>query len=260
VVWTGLIILGAAAVLFLILPLIICIGLLFDTVRIPTYDPEPADRIPSDPALDAALAAGFTLLGHCTDGDKGWKRGLLSFLLSPDGLVLVRLLHNKLVRRAEIMTRYPGKYWLVTMDKSGINDLSGLDLIDALMDAPFQTLLQHHHSRVAAMNRPAMPFLPASAIADARQHFRDRVDLMAGAGLARYTSPNRATWRHTPKGAVRHMVRFYGEIANAVSDSNRSRARRQELEWGVRQEQFLVGDLPPPPPAQPVQDLPDKPG
>jgi len=45
---------------------------------------------PPQPALDDALNHGFTLIGHFTDGDKGISRGVMSFALSPDGLVLVR--------------------------------------------------------------------------------------------------------------------------------------------------------------------------
>jgi hypothetical protein len=245
--WGGVAIIGGTAFfIFVGIPLLMFLGALFETTRIPSYDPVPAEEIPPNPALDAALEEGFLLLSHCTDGDKGIKRGLLSLLLSPDGLVLARILHTRLVRRIELMTRYPDKRWLVTMDKR-LPDFSGLDLLDVLSDCPVQTLLQHHQSRVAAMNQPPLPFVPQTAIADARQHFRDRVDEMAKLGIARYTSPDRSKWKHTFKGAMRHFMRCYTEMRQIVSDLKRTKARRQQLEWGMGQnsDQFLVSDPPP---------------
>src|SRR5438876_3819050 len=209
--WGGVAIIGGTAFfIFVGIPLLMFLAALLETARIPSYDPVPAEEIPANPALDAALKEGFLLLSHCTDGDKGIKKGLLSFALSPDGLVLARLLHTRLVRRIELMTRYPDKRWLITMDKR-LPEFSGLDRLDVLIDPPFQTLLQHHQSRVAAMNQPPLPFVPQTAIADARQHLRDRVDAMAKLGIARFTSPDRSTWKHTLKGAMRHFVRSYTE-------------------------------------------------
>src|SRR6476661_4775147 len=78
--WGGVVIIGgSAAFIFIGIPLLTFFVALFETARIPTYDPVPAEEIPANPALDAALSEGLLLLGHVTDGDKGIKKGLLSF-------------------------------------------------------------------------------------------------------------------------------------------------------------------------------------
>jgi hypothetical protein len=193
--WSVIIVFGGIAVLlFVILPVVMFCAAFFETVHIPTYDPEPAERIRSHPALDAALKNGFTLLGHFTDGDKGIGRGVMSFALSPDGVALLRAVHGEMVRHAEIITRFPDKRWLITLDAGSVTDLTGIDIFDTLHNALFETLLKHHLSRLASPARP-LPFLPHTAIADARQHFRDRVDLLEKSGWARYRNLNRSTWK-----------------------------------------------------------------
>jgi hypothetical protein len=238
---------GLVLLLFVIFPILIFIVALIETQRIPTYDIEPPERIRFNPALDATLNHGFTLIGHFTDGDKGISRGVMSFALSPDSLVLVRVVHNRMIRRTEIISRFPDKRWVITLNSISLSDVSGLEIPDSLTDAPFETLLQHHQLRLASLNQTSMPFLPQTVIADARQHARDRVEVMAKSGLARYTTPDRSKWKHTMKGATRLLTRFYGELPRFHSHAKRSMARRHELEWGLKKEpdQFLVSDLPP---------------
>jgi len=243
--WSVIIFIGGIAVLlFVLFPLLIFVVALFETARIPTYDPEPPERIRLNPALDDALNHGFTLIGHFTDGDKGISRGVMSFALSPDGLVLVRVVHNKMIRRTELISRYPDKRWIITLNSSSLSDLSGLDIPDSLTDAPFETLLKHHQTRLASLNKTPIPLLPQTVIADARQHVHDRVDVMAKSGLARYSTADRSKWKHTLKGATRLLTRFYRELPQLHSHAKRTMARRQELEWGLKQDpdQFLVSD------------------
>ncbi|HEV8292822.1 MAG TPA: hypothetical protein VGP94_12900, partial [Tepidisphaeraceae bacterium] len=168
--WSVIIFGGIGAFIFVVFPFLVFLAALFETIRIPTYEPVAPDQTRPHPALDSALKNGFALIGYFTDGDKGIRRGLFSFALSPDGLMLVRIMHNRILRRIEIMTRYPDKRWLHTLSNSGMSDFSGLELRDTLMDAPFETLLQHHQSRLASMNQPPMRFLPQTAIADVKQH------------------------------------------------------------------------------------------
>jgi hypothetical protein len=198
--------------LFVIFPILIFLAALFEKIRIPTYDPEPPENIQHNPALVSVLNDNFDLIGHFTDGDKGFRRGVFSFALSTDGLMLVRILHGKIMGRIDINTRYPDGRWLITLTNSGMSDFSGLELRDTLHDAPFAALLQYHQSRLAGMNQAPVPFLPDIAVADARQHLRDVVHVLVNAGFARYKSPDRSIWKFTLKGALRHLLRLFLEL------------------------------------------------
>lgn len=243
--WAFVIFIGGLAALFLvILPILIFLAALFEKIRIPTYDPEPADKIQPNPALVSVLNNGFDLIGHFTDGDKGIRRGVCSIALSPDGLMLVRILHGKIMRRIEINTRYSEKRWLITLTNSGLADMSGLELKEVLLDHPFEALLQCHQSRMAAMNQAPIPFMPDNIVADARQHVRDMVDILVKSGLARYKSPDHSIWKFTFRGALRHFLRFYAELPDMHSKARRSIAMRQQLDpnFMPQRDQFLVTD------------------
>ncbi|MDB5321527.1 MAG: hypothetical protein JWN40_3158 [Phycisphaerales bacterium] len=129
---------------------------------------------------------GFRKVGTFSDGDKGFREGIVSFLLSENGAELLWIMHPKLARRHQIVTRLADRTWVVTSSVKAMNDLSGLRREEMLPDASLGTMLHYHRRRVADMRGTVVPFQPGRVVDDWVAHARDRVEIMVQRGLMRY--------------------------------------------------------------------------
>lgn len=179
--------------------------------------------------VDAAIARRFSLLGTFSDGDAGWKEGVVTLLLSGDGLVLVKRVHSKLAGRYQLITRFAGDRWVVTCDNSGTADLSGLNAQTMLHKANFAGLLLYHQQRVAAVaGETPVPFDPNSVVQDLWAHEMHRHEVMAAAGLERAIAGRDNTWVYRPRGAMKLAAGFYRDIFNGMGQGELGEAKNSE--------------------------------
>src|SRR6266581_5780635 len=83
---------------------------------------------------------GFRKIGTFSDGDKGFREGIMTFMLSEDGSELLWIMHPKLARRHQIVTRLADRTWVVTSSVKAMNDLSGLRREEMLPEAKLGTM------------------------------------------------------------------------------------------------------------------------
>jgi hypothetical protein len=129
---------------------------------------------------------GFGKVGTFSDGDKGFREGIMTFMLSGDGAELLWIMHPKLAGRHQIITRLADRTWVVTSSVKAVNDLSGLRREEMLPDAKLGTMLHYHRGRVAELGEAVVPFQPGRVVDDWVAHARDRVEIMVQRGLMRY--------------------------------------------------------------------------
>jgi hypothetical protein len=253
---------GFFALIFVVFPAVMFIVALVEKMTIHRLvPPQPQDRIPPSPPLEAALKWGFTLVGQFSDEEKRWKRSLISLALSADCLTFLLVVHRRLGGTFHLITRYSGQRWLITGADGTSSDLSGLEMYETLRgEMDFDILLRHHLSRIQLSQEIPIAFTAASLPADIHEHDQARVDAMVRMGFARYVNPNRSRWKRTLRAAVRIISDFYGTILNVQNEMRRAQARKAELEWERKNQadQFLVNE--PPAPVMPVApSLPDSP-
>jgi hypothetical protein len=176
---------------------------------------------------------GFRNLGSFSDGDKGFREGIMTFMLSADGVELLWIMHSKLARRHQILTRLADGTWLVTSSIKTTNDLSGLRREEVLPEAVLGAMLHYHRSRVAATEQAVLPFEANNVAEDWVAHARSRVEAMARSGLARYRSPglaggepaaNVTVWSYTLRGALKLVAHHLHDLSQTSRKLKQSKA------------------------------------
>jgi hypothetical protein len=178
---------------------------------------------------------GFRTLGTFSDGDKGFREGICSFLILDNGTVLLWILHSKLAGRHQLVSRVADGAWIITSSITASNDLSGLRREEILPDAAIGTMLHAHRRRIAELGEAIVPFLPERAVEDWIAHARDRVDVMLQRGLARYRNKrpnggeeNVLAWSYTWRGATQLVARHLRDLSQTTRQIDRSKKMADE--------------------------------
>jgi hypothetical protein len=218
-----LIVLGAFVVLIVVIvPALLLIVAMAEKNRVPSLSAAPPEKLATLSAAhqsvfaDATTRQAFEALGIYQDSDVGIKQGLVSFLLSPDHVVLLWLQHSKLAPRLKLISQFAGDRWLITTDVYGARDLSGLNEEMMVPQAKLDELLERHRATLAARNETPIPFAPASAVEQVVQHERNRLARMVENGSAKYVSADQGVWKHTACGAMRVIGGYFGNVGSTV--------------------------------------------
>jgi hypothetical protein len=240
-----LVLLLVCVALLILFALVLFFAALLERVRVRPLIPVADDRRPAaaQPLVDSAVSVGFRPLGVFSDGDKGFKEGISSILLMPDGSQLLWIVHSKLAGRKQIITKLADGRWLVTADNIGVVDRSGLRDEEVFPDADIDVLAYAHRRRWAESGQQAVPFAPESVVADFLQHGRDRAARMYEAGLIRYRmdaaqAPAAASqapadaeiaYSYTLKGAVRVVVDNVAHLGRVMRQQTQTKQLAAEL-------------------------------
>ena len=180
---------------------------------------------------------GFRDIGTFSDGDKGFREGIVTFMRSADGVELLWIVRSKLARRHHIYTRLADGTWLVTSSVVGANDLSGLRREEMLPDAALGAMLHYHRGRVAAMGEAVSPFQAEHVVDDWAAHARSRVETMVQSGLARYRSPglaggdpaeNATVWSYSLRGALKLVAYHLRDLSQTSQKMKQSQAAAED--------------------------------
>lgn len=104
---------------------------------------------------------------------------------------------------------------VLTADKLPGNDTPGLYEIVVLQNAPFDTLVHRHESRLTAGGRSAVPFEGRDALADYEAILRDRHQFLIDRNEEYLVEPDRDAVRSTLKGACVAFLRS-GKVPDYV--------------------------------------------
>jgi hypothetical protein len=223
--------LGFFLLLFVLIPLGIFVAAWFERVHLRQL--RPAERAKAEaverqqqPTVAEAKATAYEPLGVFSDGDHGFKEGLLTLMLSPDRVALLWVLHGKLAGRRRLITRSSDGHWLVTSNVTGVKDLSGL-VDEKGLDVPLPVLEAYHRERLAAWDHPVNPWVVSTVAADVLAFERERVHRMTAAGYARYVMPGH-TYTYRPAGAARLTLAYLGDMLALPAESQSAEARVTE--------------------------------
>ena len=212
--WLFFLILGVVALFILIMGaffLAILAAGCWEKSRVRDFVPATPDVLPPPSPYfqamnDAARDLGFQPGGlFRQDRNSSTYRGVLGLWLSPDQKSLLCIAGGKIARtnykKTTLVSRLTSEKSLVTMDAFGSEDLSGTRDVEVLMNADLPELNQFHLQRLARAGIAASSFAVNNLLAEFEAWNRLRADRLEANGLARYLSPDRSTWRFTPKGA-----------------------------------------------------------
>jgi hypothetical protein len=228
--------LALAVILFVLFPLGTFVAALFEPVHLRhlrTSSAAEAAAVAGHAAVAEAGSAGYATLGVFTDGDRGFKEGIITLMLSPDRIVLLWVLHHALGGRHRLITRSADGHWLITSSITGLRDLSGLQDEQMLRNAPLAALEECHRQRLAAWGRPAMPWDPRSVAPDILAYERSRVEHMAAAGLARYLHRG-YVYRYTLRGAARLTRHSVSELCTTVAENRLTSEQDPKRDYELR--------------------------
>ena len=165
----------------------------------------------SERVIDAAKGLGYIDAGVYTDGDKGWKEGIVTLLVSPDARVLLCVHHAAAVRRHRLLTRMMSGRWVITSSPSGTRDWSGVTDSEMFPSQHFGVTLRYHFERIderiGTEGGDVILFTPAEAAADLFELERERQQALIERGFARAITARPGDtslpWRYTVKGAFK---------------------------------------------------------
>jgi len=188
----------------------------------------------------------FRNLGTFSDGDKGFREGIATFMLAADGVELLWIVRSKLARRHQISTRLADGTWLVTSSVKGTNDLSGLRREEMLPGAALGPMLHFHRSRLAAMGEAVAPFQAENVTEDWVAHARARVDAMVQRGVGRYRAcglaggdpaENATVWSYTLRGALKLVACHLRDLSQTSRQMKQSQAAADDAieQWRRQQ-------------------------
>jgi hypothetical protein len=211
---------------------------LFEKQRIRLLTRVEGRTLPTGAELVAeAERHGFRNVGTFSDGDKGFREGIVTFMLSPDGVELLWIMHSKLARRHQIITRLADGTWVVTSSVKATTDLSGLRREECLPDAALGPMLHYHRTRVAATDQAVAPFQADRVIEDWVAHARTRAEAMIHCGLGRYRNPglaggdpaeNAMVWSYTLRGALMLVAHHLRDLSQTSQQMKQSKAAADE--------------------------------
>lgn len=186
---------------------------------VPAADVPPERCPPPTPyaqaASEAAAAAGFTWLGPFADGKGKLYRLRYDFYLSPEqnvvALVGTGAMASVPVQNIWLFTLLADGHCLVTVDQptGSETDLAGLSEEALITGRGFAGQLAAHQVRLAATDRPIIPFAGPDPLAAFRAYRQARITRLVALGYAGFLDPNREAWRYSPKGAATLAFRQY---------------------------------------------------
>ncbi len=229
----GMLIGGLFFLIFVLFPILMFIAALIEPGRLDTFPPlEDALRVKPNPILDAALAAGFSFIGHYRYNNHGPLKAFCTAALSPDGIVLLQLRRGRGERHV-LMTRFP-THWVLTASSSGSPDLTGLESIDTLPDATFPVLLQYHNSRLHAAPAKAIAFDLSTVLPALVQHDQEKMEAIVRRRLGRYINAERTAIRLNVSGAIQMVVKGMAQVISSARRIHLANQKNDQMAWGVK--------------------------
>ncbi len=206
--WIIWIVIGVAALFFVVLPTAVFLIALIEKRRVTWLEPLEDDQRPGKGKAEAlhreALAAGLLYFRTFRDRESKLMSTRVNLYLSEDGVVMMLIPSLAKAMGYRLYSRMADGVWLVSGPVTGEADLSGLHLSASHSSNELQQVMAFHLRRVQRYGAEVMPFEPETMVDDMRQHDLDRAEAIVAAGYGRWTDvASKSVWVMNLRGALR---------------------------------------------------------